>query len=376
MKKLLILGTGWSQLDLAIEAKNMGMRIYAVGAKKAGPVLDYADEFELIDVTDTEGIKEYAKAKNIDFIFSAGLEISLPSITKASEDLGLRNFFSSESMNKIKDKYTWRSYLGDINGNLKVSSGSKLDDFKNWNIYPAVLKPVDGSGQRGVYKVESWEEVKEVFDKSLKHSKKKKLIIEEYADGREVSVNTFMNDNKLEFYIVSDRISYSEYPGGIIKKHVIPSQIISDKQEKEIKELVEQVNNKMGFTDGHVYFQLKVTSDKVSLIEFTPRYDGCHMWRLIKEATGVNLLKQSLKWLSGEKIDIKQKESIDGVYVTEFISDKTASIVNKKDYDLPKDYLFKQWYYEEGEKVKSVTGYLEKVGFTITRYPKGTIVGD
>lgn len=372
MKKLLLLGTGWSQLDLAVEAKKLGIGIHALGAKESGPVLDYADKFELIDVTDTDSIINYARDNAIDFIFSAGLEMSLPSITKASEVLGLRHFFSSKSMDRMKDKYTWRNYLGRINGNLEFASGSSLDDFKGWSIFPAVIKPVDGSGQRGVYKVDSWSDIVEVFEKSIKHSKKKNLIIEEFADGREVSVNSFMNDGKLDFYIISDRISYKEYPGGIIKKHVIPSQIVTSEQEMEIKHLVEEVNKKMGFKNGHVYFQLKVSDKAVKLIEFTPRYDGCHMWRLIKEATGVNLLKQSLRWLSGEEVHIDEAHVNDGIYVTEFISDKTGITVDRNKYEIPNIHLYRQWYYEQGEKVKSVTGYLEKVGFTINKYPLGT----
>lgn len=377
-KKILILGTGWSQLDLALKAKEMNMELYGIGAKKSGPVIEYLDHFAEIDIRDDEKIEEYCRENAIDFIFTMGLEMALPTITNVSEKLNLNNFFNSESMSKLEDKYTWRQMLGDVEGNLKSFEGSKVEDFASWNLYPAFIKPVDGSGQRGVYKVDNYEDVKEVFPKSIKHSRKGVLIIEEFADGEEISVNSFMYNGKLAFYIASDRISYTEYPGGIIKKHVIPCTFIDEaRDDKVIKNLVETVCEKMGFENGHIYFQLKVGSKGVKLIEFTPRYDGCHMWKLVKEATELDLLKCSLEWLSEKKSKTLEdyKFSLnDGVFVTEFISDKPATKVDRNSYRLPEDYRQLQWYYEDGQEVKSVTGYLEKVGYTITRYPENYIV--
>lgn len=366
-KKLLILGGGQSQLDLAIEAKKNNLEVHVIGGNLVKDLKPYTDYFENIDIRDKENIKKYILDNKINFIFTMGLEMALPIITDISEELNLPNFFSKKSLDKLKNKYVWRKELGDIEGNLKSQSAEKVEDFKNWNIYPAFMKPVDGSGQRGVYRVNSFDEVKKFFDKSIKFSKSKKLIIEELADGYEISVNSFMLNNNLINYIISERISYTEYPGGIIKEHIIKDKIVSTELEEKIRKLVLHVNQTMGFENGHIYFQMKIDKDKVNLIEFTPRYDGCHMWKLIKYATDINLVQKSLDWLMGKEVKIEETKIKEGIFKTIFISDKPYTIVNRDNYLIPKNYLDLHWYYENGDKVKSVTGYMEKLGYYIIR---------
>ena len=371
MKNLLILGAGPSQLDLAIGAKEMGLNVYGCGKAAKQEILDIFDGFAQIDICDEQAVESYAKEINANFIFTMGLEIALPVITNVSERLGLPNFFSHESLEKLKNKAVWREILGDIDGNLKSMHGSNLEDFKEWNIFPAVLKPADGSGQRGVHRVDSFEDIEKVFEHSISHSRNNVLILEEFADGEEISVNSFMYNNELVAYVPSDRISYSEYPGGIIKEHHIPSKLSVGECDKRVRKLVETVNQKMGFSNGHVYFQIKIDKGVPKLIEFTPRFDGCHMWRLVMYATGLDLRKCSLEWLANDgKIEIFDNHEGDfeikpGNYITKFISDKPGTVVDKSSYEVEEDTLWTQWYYENGDKVKTVTGYLEKVGLVM-----------
>lgn len=372
-KRLLILGMGHSQLDLAKKAKELNLEVYAIADKIAGPVVPFADKVAAVNILDPDAVEAYCVEQKIDFIFTMGLEIALPVIEEVSERLSLHHFFSTDIMQLLKDKNTWREVLGDINGNLKHMMGEQVEDFKNWATYPAVLKPVDGSGQRGVYRVESYEDVRHHFAKSIAPSKKGQLILEEFADGEEISVNSFVYHGELAFYMVSDRISYDEYPGGIIKKHVIPSEIVTEKIEDDIKELVTNVHEKMGIKNGHVYYQLKIDHGEVKLIEFTPRYDGCHMWRLIKEATDLDLLKCSLEWLidqTSKTLENYHFHVNDGQFITQFISNEPGTEVQRENYELPEDARIVNWYYDNGDKVKKVTGYIEKVGYTIRHIAK------
>lgn len=366
-KKLLVLGIGHSQVDLIQAAKEMGFEVVAGASSEAGPGRSLVDDFIQLDVKDVEAVKEYAKEQNVDFIYSMGLEIGIPTIAKVSDELGLPTFVFPESLEKIENKSVWRTELGDVQGNVKHVSGTKIEDFESWNIYPAILKPVDGSGQRGVIQVDSFEDVKSAFEDSMSHSSSEKLLLEEFVDGPEISVNTFVEKGELKFALISDRISYDEYPGGIIKAHYIPSRIINDEAEKIILNLVDKINKTIGFENGHVYFQLKVQDNKPYLIEFTPRFDGCHMWNLVDHATGLDLRKVALETLAygeSETLANFELEEIKEVE-THFISDKPGTIVNKSNYNIPDNPLYIKWYYGEGEKVKTVTGYMEKVGYYI-----------
>ena len=369
-KKLLVLGIGPAQVDLIEIAKDMGMEVFACALNSNGPGLPLVDDFREIDIKDIESVKNYAIEKDVDIVYSMALESAIPTIVKVSEHLNLPTFCSSSTLSKLENKAKWRKSLGNINGNVKSISGYRIEDFEEWESYPAIIKPVDGSGQRGVYKVNNYQEVLDVFERSISCSKRKELIMEEFVDGPEISVNSFMFNGELKFSLVSDRISYSEFPGGIIKEHHVPSRIIDDKTEKQIYDLVTQVNRIMGLMNGHIYFQLKLEKSGPKLIEFTPRFDGCHMWRLIYESTKLDLRKVALEILAYGKSETLEKYDFTTKpkkLKTKFISDKPDTIVIRDKYDIPEDTIYLEWYYEENEAVKSVTGYLEKVGYIIVQ---------
>lgn len=371
MKKLLVLGIGGAQLDLIQVAKEMGIYVYAIAKTSDGIAYQYADEFIEMDIFDIDSINKLIKEKGIDAVYTAALEISLPVITRVSLDNNLRTFVTEKSLEMFKDKSVWRKALGNTVGNLRSRPGFKLEDFKNWDIFPAIIKPADGSGQRGVHKVNSFKEIEEVFDNVISFSKKKKALIEEFAEGEEISINSFMYKGELAFYEISDRISYTEYPGGIIKEHHIPSKHDNPIVREKLEKLVKEVSRIMEYDTGHVYYQLKIKDNEPKIIEFTPRYDACHMWRLVKVTNNINLMKASLEYLlygKSEEIEgyINNKyEKNEGIFKLKFISDKPGTIVNKKKYKISDDKMFLQWYYEDGEIVKSVTGYIEKVGYYI-----------
>lgn len=370
MKKLLVLGVGGAQVDIIQTAKEMGAYVYAIARDDSGVAFQYVDEFIEMDVFDIESINRLIKEKKIDAVYTAALERAIPVLTKVSKDNGLRYFVTQRSIEMFDDKSVWREALGNTVGNLKYKAGHKLEDFKDWTIFPAIIKPADGSGQRGVHKVNSFEEIEEVFDKVLEHSKKGKAIIEEFARGEEISINSFMYNGELAFYEISDRISYNEYPGGIIKEHHIPSKYDNKELREKLENLVKSVSKIMGYENGHVYYQLKIDNNEPKIIEFTPRYDACHMWRLVKTTNNINLMKASLEYLlygRSNEIENYIPKKNKGQYKLKFISDKPGTIVKKENYKIPNDKIFVFWYYQDGDIVKNVTGYIEKVGYYIIK---------
>ena len=368
-KKLLILGMGPSQFDLALVAKENGMNVYAVGRDVYEPMKEYLDDYAFIDILDIDGIVAYAEEKQVDVVFSAALELSLLPIAQVSKRLGLNTFFTEESLSLFDDKGVWREQLGDITGNLEFQVGKTAEDFLEWSIYPAILKPVDGSGQRGVVRINNYDELKAKIERSKSFSKLGSVIVERFAEGEEISVNSIMENGELRFAMVSDRLSHEDLPGGLIKEHHVPSKYDHGELREKFLQVVENVNKKMGFTDGHIYFQMKVSGDDVALIEFTPRFDGCHLWKLIETATGLNLLQVALEQLiygSSKSLDSYEEVDLTGKkYVLEFASAKPETEFQHGDYTIPNNATHKFFYYEDGEQVKRVTGILEKAGYFI-----------
>lgn len=369
-KKILILGVGNAQIDAIKYCKEMGLEVHACSYSDTGHGKELVDSFSLIDIKDTKNISEYVQKNEIDIVYSIGSDLAIPSSVTVSEKLNLPCFVSSNTANICKNKVLTRSYLGDeFTGNIEFMKIKSKKDISYWSHYPSILKPADSQGQRGVYKINNENDFKYYFDKSIRHSISKTLIIEEYIKGPEISVNAYIINGKIKFSVISDRITFSEYPGGLVREHRLPSEIITKKVEYRVNKLIKYVIKKFNILNGPVYFQIKLKNMLPKLIEVTPRLDGCHIWRLIKETTGTNLLEITFNHIVYNNIYQFEKSNKDrhpDSYSILFMYEKPGEIFSKNKYKI-ENPVYLNWYYKDNEVVQPVNGNYEKVGYYIKK---------
>ncbi|MBQ2681373.1 MAG: ATP-grasp domain-containing protein [Eggerthellaceae bacterium] len=367
MKKVLILGTGAAQADAIRALSARGERVYACSYISGDVGEAYADDFRQINIVDEDAVYDYVIQQGIECIYSVGSDIAMPVVASVAKRAGLKSFISADTARICNTKDLLRHALGeDFEGNLRYQELSSPDEELRVG-FPLMMKPVDSQGQRGVFKVDSPDEFKERFESSLAFSRCGRIIAEDYVDGNEISVNTFAVDGELVFACVSDRVVWDDYPGGIIHRHLLPSIYEGNAETiAAIENLVLRTQRKLGILEGPAYFQIKVDADgQPKLIEVTPRLDGCHMWRLIRYSTGVDLLKMTLDLLLDGKVEPIGNYDVQS-YETEFLCAPPSTEFSKHLFDVSGcDYL--QWYYEEGDAVKRMNGYMEKCGYQIRR---------
>lgn len=364
---VLILGAGNAQIDAIELCKSKGFFVAGCSYTNTDKGIPLLDDFRQVDIKDVSAVANYANDIKADIIYSVGSDLAIPTAVKASEMLGLPRFFSYESAMLCHSKHLMRETLGhDFIGNVEFIVCETIEEALAYSKYPGMMKPVDSQGQRGCYRVDNERDIKDYFSKSIDYSVSGKVIIESYIDGPEISVNSYRENGKAIFALTSDREVYDEYPGGLVKKHRVPSLFADENQQREAESIVDNAADKLGITDGPCYCQMKIGSDgKPYIIEIAPRLDGCHMWNLIKHATGVNLIEMCFKHLmtgsTGYKAEtpLKIKD-----YVLEFMNEETGMRFDKAKYDLV-DSEFHKYYYKDGDKVSPVNGYYEKCGYMI-----------
>lgn len=367
--KLLILGAGNAQIDLIEYGRNSGFEIYGcsyTNTDKGIPLLDY---FAQINITDADAIENYVTENNIDFIYSVGSDIAVPTICKVAEKTGKFHFVSSRTAELCCNKHLMRGVLGqDCRFNVPYIVCETLVDAEKANFYPLMIKPVDSQGQRGVYRADNFEQLSEYFNKSMSFSKCGKVILEKYISGSEVSVNAYLKDGEIIFSMLSDRQSFENLPGGIIKSHHLPSVFENTQTHQEINELVNETVKKLEIHNGPVYFQIKICNAHPYLIEVSPRLDGCHMWRLIQQYCGVNLLELTMSHMSGKDIKLDKYTASSVPIHTEFFCEPPDTVFNAEKYESYTG-IFKKIYYNTGDTVKRMNGYMEKCGYRIFKAP-------
>ena len=167
-------------------------------------------------------------------VYSTGSDLAMPVACRLSERLGLPHFVSSYAANVCNHKNLMRERLTlECEGNIPFQVLDSIDKIAIQ--YPAILKPSDAQGQRGIFLIRSQSEFESHFQDVVKYSREGKVIVEKYIEGPEVSVNGYMVNGVMRFLIVSDRDTWAEYTG-LIHKHIVPSKAVFNTANSKIKE--------------------------------------------------------------------------------------------------------------------------------------------
>ena len=370
-KHALILGTITSQAEAMQWLKENGWQVSACGHVQEGPGVEIADNFYLVDILDVPRVIELAETVKADVIYSVGSDIAMPTIAQASQSLGLPCFFDPETTEILHRKLLTRQFLNDQG--ISTTCFKKLtsiEDLQGFTAFPAIIKPADSQGQRGISIVNSQEEAVCLLPDSLSASRTYEAIIEELIDGPEISVHAFVVDSKLKFFLPSDRHVWQGPAVGVPTGHAVPSSFLSRNDLPRVKQLVQSCIQSLGITDGPLYFQMKICPvHGPKIIEIAPRLDGCHMWRLIEFHTGVNLIKACFDSLAG----LSWQETLNQTPLLPcslwFFMQKTGDKFRKDLHTLPvgANCIYEHFLYSEGQTVRFTNGVIEKVGYYILR---------
>ena len=113
---------------------------------------------------------------------------------------------------------------------------------------------------------------------------------------------------------------------------------------------------------GVLYFQMIVTPHGPRVVEIAPRLDGCHMWRLIQHATGVDLLDMAIRHILSEPVEPPVWSGVRPAML-EFFCQAPDTSCNQAQAHPGAVHL--EWYYEPGAIVRRMNGKMEKCGYQI-----------
>lgn len=368
MKRILILGASYAQYDAIAYCKSRGYYVCGCSYTTADSGIPYLDHFKRVDIKDVGGVAALAREQNVDIIYSVGSDLAIPTIMKASEMMGLPHFISSETAEACHSKHLMRTALGeDFEGNAFHIVCETMEEALRFDRFPGMMKPVDSQGQRGCFRVDSPDDIRSHFAASYEYSIIGKVIIESYIDGPEISINAYFQDGQMRLALISDRLSYEEFPGGIIRGHRIPSLIDPETHDRAI-DLARRIAERLEIRNGPCYYQLKIDSDnRPVILEVAPRLDGCHMWKLIRQYCGVDLLDACFSHLLSDAPVLTAPVAYpDDRYEIVFTCKETGSRFDRSEYDC-EDAEEVFWYYETGDTVRRVNGFMEKGGYIIRK---------
>lgn len=360
MSRILILGAAAVQADAVASAKRAGHTVH-VCAALPGPATPLADATADFSFTEIDDLARYVRTHGIDCVYSVGSDIAMPIVGWAGENLNLPYFVGESMARSCNDKTRMRERLGAAHfvGNpwfRRVGAGEEAPEFPG---FPVAVKPADSQGQRGISRVESSHDLRGAVSTAQGFSRTGAAIVEEWLEGPEVSVNCYLRGGETMFQAVSDRHVWSDYVG-LVSGHTMPPTTITAEQSEQAAAVTTRAAAILGITEGPVYAQVKVSPAGARIVEISPRFDGCHIWRLVERTYGVNLL--DALWphlLHGTPPELSLRPG--GQWSIDFMCippGKTAV------YDAPASEDIVR-YYEPGQIVRAINGRYEKIGYQL-----------
>lgn len=312
MKSIFILGASRLQIPAIKKAKEKGMYVYVLDYDSSAVGIPYADKFLNISTIDREAVYEAALKFNPDFIITSASDMPVRTVSWVNEKLGKETEISYRGAICATDKVAMRNKMKEAG--VPIPEFYEVTSFKEFvNIAvnmndQFILKPADNAASRGVVLVDklSNPDYEEIYEYCVKYSHSGVVLVEEYMDGSEVSVEAFSVNGTPHIITITDKL-VTKIPFFVELGHTEPSRLSYEVQEK-IKEVANSAIKAIGMKNGPTHTEIKITENGPKLVEIAARMGGDFITsKLVPLSTGVDLVDCSFAYLLNEKIDYEHK---------------------------------------------------------------------
>lgn len=291
MKKIAIIGASYLQEPLISKAKEMGIEthVFAWATNDIGEKI--ADYFYPISIVDKYDILEKCVEIGIDGICSIASDLATITVNYIAEKMNLvGNGMNSALMATNKHLMRETFYENKDPSPLSIMVENK-DEFDSSLKYPVIVKPIDRSGSRGIYKLYDESELEEAIEKSKAQGFIKKVLIEEFVEGDEYSVECISFEGRHKFLALTKKYTTGA-PHFIERGHLVPAEIEFELIEK-IKEVIFHALDSLKVKYGASHSEIKIDDEgNIQIIEIGARMGGDFIGStLVELSTGIDFTK-------------------------------------------------------------------------------------
>ncbi|MCE5236126.1 MAG: ATP-grasp domain-containing protein [Clostridiaceae bacterium] len=319
----LILGGGGCQLNLIRRAKERGEFVIVADYLKNCPGAALADAHAKVSTFDAEGVLRAAREFKAQSVVTLGTDQPVLTAARVAEALKLPFYVDVHTALAVTNKRVMKSLflehgIPTLNYVLLAADfdEAELKSFR----FPAVLKPVDSQGQRGIFRVESIAEVKRHIAETLSFSREDRALLEEFYPNDEITVNGWLDKGRLTVLSVVDRVTIKNTKHiGICLCHNFPSVHLK-RYHGEITALTERIVRAFKLENGPIYFQYLVGDRGIKVNEIAARIGGAYEDLTLPHIAGIDALSLLLDLTGIGRCDTGALEGYDMMKRGRFVS--------------------------------------------------------
>lgn len=377
MKKLMILGGARYALPVIKAAHELGLYVITCDYLPDNIAHKYSDEYCNVSIIDKNVVLEAAKRLEIDGIVSFACDPGVATAAYVAEKMGLPSCGSYESVSILQNKGKFRKFLTEHGFNVPVAKGYtsvekavKDTDLFHW---PVIVKPTDSAGSKGVTRVDDPKELKKSIEYALSFSHCDEFIIEDFITQKGFSSDTdsFSVDGELKFVSFnSQRFDADAENPYTPAAYSWPSSMSKEHQEElknEIQRLLHLLN--MGTSIYNIETREGIDG-KAYIMEVSPRGGGNRLAECLHYATGVDLVKNTVRAAVGLPVEGVEQKPYDGCWAEVILHSDRAGVFDSLWIadDIKENVFERDLWIEAGTEVGGFSAANEAIGTLILRF--------
>ena len=307
-KKLMLLGGLRYLLPVIEAAHKLGIYVITCDYLPDNIAHKYSDEYRNVSIVDKEAVLAVARELQIDGIMSFAVDPGVVTAAYVQEKMGLPgNPYESVCILQNKDRF--RNFLTKHGFNVPKAKGfSSIAEAlaeAYWYPWPAIVKPTDSAGSKGVTKVNRLEDLEPALKVAFEHSLSGRVIVEEFIEKQGCSSDTdcFSIDEELKFVSFSAQRFDENAPNPYTPSAYSWPSTFTQEQEAYLTSEIQRLLTLLGMRTSIYNIETRVgTNGKPYIMEVSPRGGGNRLAAMIRFATGVDLITNAVRAAVGEEV--------------------------------------------------------------------------
>lgn len=377
MKKLLLLGGARYAIPVIEAAHKLGIHIITCDYLPDNYAHQFSDEYCNVSIIDKDAVLKKAKELKIDGIMSFACDPGVVTAAYVAEKMGLPGCGSYKSVSILQNKGLFRKFLTENGFTVPTarsySSISQALSEKKLFKGAVIVKPVDSAGSKGVTRVDSMEKLEFSIKHALDFSHCNEFIIEDFIEKKGCSSDSDSFSVNGEFKYISFSNQYFDQNA---ENEYTPSAFcwpstMSTKCQKELANELQRLIKLLSMGTSIYNIETREGIDgKTYIMEVSPRGGGNRLAEVIRYATGVDLITNSVKASIGLPVDNIEQIDYKGFWAEIILhGDKTGIFKGIEISDKIKKYLYEEdLWIKKGDKVENFSGANKAIGTLVFNF--------
>ncbi|MBQ7622156.1 MAG: ATP-grasp domain-containing protein [Bacteroidales bacterium] len=370
MSKILIIGASLLQLPAILKARELGYHTVVADYDPHAVGIGYADEYFNVSTIDAEGITALAEKIRPDGIITLATDMPMRALASATTRLGLPGISLATAVlatDKGKQIEMFEKSGVAHPRYVVLHPGDNPRSIEGKMVFPCVVKPTDNAGNRGVSFCRDVQELADCYSYSLSNSRSGDVIVEEYMEGSEVSVEIIVYHGKVHVLAVTDKMTlgkpYFVEIGHTEQSRLAPADVAA------INGLASRAVLSLGIDDSAAHVEIMLTKDGPRMVELGARMGGgCITTHLVPLSTGIDMIKSVMDMSMGLTPDVTPKfdkgSALRHITGVEGTIVRFEGVEEAKSVPGVKEVAFMK---KEGEEARSFRNGSDRIGYVIAQ---------